>query len=109
MNLNRELHEALGYCCPDISDFDDGGMCGLCGECYEAHNIPDYAADPRLVLREMMKRVDWDEFVTLTGAGVIANTKNGTVYCIDLFYILDDSGKLRDLAIEFLEGSDERD
>jgi len=53
--------------------------------------LPDYAADPRLVLREMMKRKEWIEFRWFIDD------------CwVDLI-VLDTTGKLRDLAIEWLK------
>lgn len=63
------------------------------------HKNPDYAADPRLVLREMMKRKRWVDFLDVVGVG--GNTEINSM--IDVHYILDTSGKLRDAAIEFMK------
>ena len=103
MDINKELCEKLGICCPDISDYDDEGICGLCGECYEAHNIPDYVADPRLVLREMEKREDGKLFfakLIYAGNNVEAIDDDGL---IDRDLILDTTGRLAQIALDWIK------
>jgi hypothetical protein len=78
--------------------------------------IPDFAADPRLVLREMMKRTVWPEFRDTVGwhhAHAIIRSlqadvldKEITISGVDtihIWYILNTTGLLRDKAIEFLK------
>ena len=65
---------------------------------------PDYAADPRLVLREMEKRKDWPVFVKRIGARIEDRyTGQPPVDFVRADLILDNTGNLRDAAIEFLE------
>ena len=53
---------------------------------------PDFISDPRLVLREMMKREDWELFPCVSGDRHI-----------DVDYILDTTGLLVKAGIEWLE------
>ena len=88
----------------------------LCGEHFNSNkeaeehiinNSPDYVADPRLVLREMMKREDWDSFCDYIGYLDFSEDGYPLRY-VRMDYILDITGKLRDAAIEFLkEATDE--
>jgi len=106
MDKNRELHELLGHTTHIYAIGDDRELsrcsCGLKGYAVReicAKSTPDYASDPRLVLREMMKREDFDRFVGFV------NGCNG--YALDLIpvdIILNTTGKLRDMTIERLKG-----
>ena len=75
---------------------DDWVFCG--GKIWGALDNPDYAADPRLVLRVMMKREDWRDFAEWAFNGDYQTLAEMT---------LDTTGKLRDKAIEWLEGRKE--
>ena len=86
MDKNRALHELLGLCWHEWTD------------------------DPRLVLREMMKRDDWDNFsefvlIAHTGLCVTSMVVDSSVQLVlfPLYYISDTTGKLRDMAIEWLK------
>ena len=59
--------------------------------------VADFDLDPLLVLREMMKRKDWYQFLISIDCPV----KFAEV-CIPISYILDTSGKLRDAATKFM-------
>ena len=63
-------------------------ICAKCNKRFTEDDLPDYAADTRLVLKEMAKRPDWDDFQKQV---------------IDPFaYILDTTGLLLNKAIEFM-------
>jgi hypothetical protein len=100
MDQNKHFAELVGaeidwIGCTQFS----GGVCDWAGEVSDTfcndciHATPlDYAADPRLVLREMRKREDWSRF------------GREELYYMDLVgLVLDTTGKLRDAAIEWLE------
>ena len=96
MNRNRELHELLGYC------WHEGSVmipwkCSKCGAGMSLVTYPDYATDPRLVLMEMMKREDWLDFRLLMN-----RYSYDHLTCVEIELILDTTGKLRDMAIEWL-------
>uniref|UniRef100_A0A6M3JX38 Uncharacterized protein n=1 Tax=viral metagenome TaxID=1070528 RepID=A0A6M3JX38_9ZZZZ len=64
---------------------------------------PDYAADPRLVLREMMKREDWENFM----AGLFGCFVFSTGAAMNLAtYMTDTTGRFRDAAIAFMKEKD---
>ena len=113
--LNREFHELLGKHLHEGTHKDDpkhpDRICTRCGvkitERNYADDVLDYAADPRLVLREMMKREDWDSFCDYIGYLDFSEDGYPLRY-VRMDYILDITGKLRDAAIEFLkEATDE--
>lgn len=103
---NRELHELLGLCWHEFHrSTGPYYICRLCKNKFGDHREfvastacnPDYAADPLLVLREMMlKCKDWNGFVDQIGARI-----GGQAYFHHAF-IFDTTGRLRDLAIEWL-------
>jgi len=67
---------------------------------------PDYAADPRWVLREMVKRREWNNKmfsreIGIWDCGLIGDEDWKHYTKTDL--ILDTTGKLRNKAIEFLK------
>ena len=94
MDKNRELHELLGLEWKIKWIFT-----GAAYEERSSKDNPDYAADPRLVLREMMKREDWLDFRLLMN-----RYSYDHLTCIEIELILDPTGKLRDMAIEWLKG-----
>ena len=108
MDKNRELHELLGHCWHEPEWIrGEGGRCKKCKIkplVYELPANPDYAADPRLVLEEMMKREDWPAFCNTVGHSW-ATPKNGAAAhdYVYLFYILDTTGRLRNVAIKWLQ------
>lgn len=92
---------------------------------------PNYAADPRLVLREMRKRKDFNHFLRYCN-GTTGAVEGGEYAIFDVkyepsgrrerreehykytkrisvSYILDETGKLRDAAIEFLKEEEAKD
>ena len=71
----------------------------------DRYEYPDYAADPRLVLREMMKRDDWNDFYKWASdhKQILDYNSQGTVF-IRLRYILDTTeGLLVKAGIEWME------
>ena len=102
VDRNRELHELLGHCVHNLSP--DLLNCVICcayfGEIFDnKHAVPDYTADPRLVLREMRAREDWNEFCA---EHLVDYEGWDTFYLlIDLF--MDETGKLVDIAIKWLK------
>jgi len=122
MNKNQEFHELLGYCWHEID-----GTCVYhritkvsvvwCKKCKHSISInnnttinPDYAADPRLVLREMIRINKWYEFWAWDfDKDYPPDDFGGVIMCGEQFlsriedYILDTTGKLRDLADNWLK------
>ena len=112
MDKNREFAELVEI--PWHEEISVAIFCGedrfrcSCGAFYDKRqqlldhvekSNPGLTADPRLVLREMMKREDWPEFITaLSGINTCINGH----YFIRVDLILDTTGKLRDNVIEFL-------
>ena len=120
MNPNREFHELVGLCWCEPEYFDcepeyydtDFDKCPKCGAIYscsrEFTKHPDYAADPRLVLREM-KRMGklsafmiwlWDADTTEDDLGNVLMAGESFLKLLD--FILDESGILRGAAIKFI-------
>jgi hypothetical protein len=113
MDANRRFTELAGIPCEPrkiiewacVDDFLDGEVFYTS---IDPHNgtkpeiryvyppIIDYAADAKEVLKVMMKRKDKEDFLELINPYHLWDS-----YLVDL--ILDDTGKLRDLAIEFLK------
>ena len=104
MNKNRELHELLRHCWHEpygeklfrSSTFFTCYKCGMIDVRQDWNS--DYAADSRLVLKEMMKRKDWLRFKKY-----INKDSYDHLICISIDLILDTTGKLRDLAIDWLK------
>ena len=103
MDKNRELHELLGLCWHETKA-DTPWKCSKCGMGMSLVVYPDYAADPRLVLREMRKRDDWIDFQNWCFVGVTELDGN-VCYGVPIDLALDTTGKLRDMAIEYLKGA----
>lgn len=61
---------------------------------------PDFAADPREVLKAMQEKSCFYDFVLWT---FLEFSLEQVAYWLD-FYILDTTGKIRDLGISFMEG-----
>jgi hypothetical protein len=100
MNLNRKLHEALGYCW-----HDDVLTCRKCGAFFIGDDMenPDYVADPRLVVREMEKRGELEAF-----SFYVWDRSDKLRYiasCLDIIRMvaIDTSGKLAQLALDWLK------
>ena len=97
---NRRLAELLGMCWHDFGTpmhFE----CLKCGApLFRTPDNPDFAVDPLLVLGEMQQRGLFYEFVLWTLRKYVSLEQ--VSFWLD-FYILDTTGKLRDMAIEFLE------
>lgn len=123
MDKNRKLAELLGLCWHEttVDAYLKAGppdahlhhlpygmievppQCS-CGLFACSHENPDYAADPRLVLREMiLKCKDWDGFVDRIGARI-----GGQAYFHHAF-ILDTNGLCRDQAIVWLKRDERTD
>jgi len=104
MNKNQELHELLGL--EWIEDWVLTNSEGTTVRIPREDN-PDYATDPRLVLREMEKQGMLKEFlVDIWDERIIAHDTNlatalGVMVNI-IYLILDTTGKLRNLAIDWL-------
>ena len=100
---NRIFAELVGLCWHETIYADDYYSHCSCGEVIpfgksKCQN-PNYATDPRLVLREMKYKTNFQEF--LDALMVNAEPNFGM---IKVDYILDLTGKLRDAAIKFMEG-----
>ena len=89
MDLNRELYLLLYRTeLQDVVFIDD-------------EDIPDFKSDPRLVLREMMKREDWPEFSERLFWYIADKTEIIKNFCE--VFILDTTGKLVKDAIKFMK------
>lgn len=100
--MNRRFAELVGA---DYHSYETKGMDGK----MHLHSNPDFAADPRLVLREMMKREDWPEFFHFLiekGLAVysrpIFGAERRPYYLSDTLFT-DTTGLLRDRAVEWME------
>lgn len=119
---NRRLAELLGLevenywwcekCQEEISPdwVTNDEKCEGCGSPVIGKLYPDFAADPRLVLRGMMKRKNWIQFLVfsnrLNGLGGCCQKDEFTMTiceCIPINYVLNMTGILRDQAIKWLE------
>jgi len=121
MDPNREFHELLGKCWHDLvpNDWPHNRLLPIkhfkCTKCdiytnsCEADINPDYAADPRLVLREMDRLGKlsafmmwlWDSESCEDDLGNVLMSGESFLHLLD--YILDTTGKLRDEAIKFMK------
>ena len=110
MDPNREFAELVGlrwYPAKSVSlDPNDRLFCGKCGQYVHQEQIdsavPDYASDPRLVLREMMKREDFPLF--MARLMYMGDSVEGIDWDhnIDIDYILDTTGLLALAARDFM-------
>ena len=116
MNLNRELHEALGYCWHELENigidesFKNYGdvffhVCKKCGfltdDCQEECN-PNYVAEPWLVIREIEKRGCLDKFICYV-CGIHHLQWNRNVTDFTKLVAIDTTGKLARLALDWLQ------
>ena len=67
MEINQQLHEALGRCWHEWNGASSGMTCIRCDIRVACHNTspppnPNYCDDPRLVLEAMRGREDWHCF-----------------------------------------------
>lgn len=110
---NKRFAELCGICWHEIIRRDENTKVCSCGEDYSlfddyvcGRKNPDFAADPRLVLREMMKREDWLMFIQAVGDVHRFNEKSSDFEwkeMIPVEYMTDTTGLLRDRAIEWME------
>ena len=102
MNLNRKLHEALGYCWHEQGD--PGVLqCSKCGEpmLFTWQQNPNYAADQRLVIREMEKQRCLDKFICYV-CSIHHLQWNRNVTDFTKLVAIDTTGKLAQLALDWL-------
>ena len=101
MDKNKEFAELVGVCWHEneIKPCSVGSMRLPCSKCGSNDYNPDYAADPRLVLVEMMKRDDWKEFIQWLFREYVSFEQ--IPYWLE-YFILDTTGRCRDAAIEFM-------
>jgi hypothetical protein len=109
-DINREFAELCGI---HIHEYAKTGAsvwkcsCGrvICSNpnvCGTDIFYPDFVSDPRLVLREMMKREDWPEFAESLRQHADKIGIGSMEYIIDL--LLDQTGLLVKAAITWMEG-----
>ncbi len=100
MDKNKEFGELAGICWHEIVRKDEYTKVCSCGEDMNVFDAecqnPNYAADQLAVLRVMRKRKDWDEFTCRCPSLFRGRT------FVDVDLLFDTTGKLRDLAIEWL-------
>lgn len=104
--INKRLAELVGI--PWNEPWEELDECTgkveICGK----YDNPDFCADPRLVLREMMKREDWRLFSMVKGFWNVHRHPVATPTYTDAYLnvddILDTTGKLALAAIAYLEG-----
>ncbi len=101
MDKNRRFHELIGKCWHE-ANYSIGTAC-ICLKCKKEFKYnPDYISDPRLVLREMMQRRDWTQFVDVIGMWLNRTTGIMSEHIL-LDCILDQTGLLLEKAIKWLE------
>ena len=112
MNLNRELHEALGYCWHEpilgsqiwlITSNRMSFICSKCGERYTEDFCPDYVAAPWLVIREVEKRGELEAF-----SFYVWDRSDKLRYiasCLDILRMvaIDTTGQLARVALDWLQ------
>ena len=111
MDKNKQLHKLLGLCWHEWKPTKDipenlayGSSCKKCGTHINiSGDNPDYTSDAGKVqlLREMAKRKDCCDFLLRVNALAGKHTLIGDLIHID--YMIEDTGKLRDLAIKWLK------
>jgi hypothetical protein len=120
MDINRELAELLGLCWHEyIPKSEDEWATMVCSKCRKETNnldaqfpnvIPvyDFGSDSGKIelLRLMMKREDWPEFISTVGKYSIISGEPEEPFdpWIRLDYILDTTGLLAQAARDFLKG-----
>jgi len=114
--LNRKLHEAFGHevheCVEGNWDVPFRCSCGFTTNDPEemfkhldSNPVPDYCADPRLVIREMEAAGRLKGFLDY-GAGMYFDKDEhlDEAFLVWVDLILDTTGKLARLALEWLKG-----
>jgi hypothetical protein len=94
--INKELAELLGL---PINQWKTKGMDGK----MHLHSNPDFTSDPRLVIREMQKREDWDAFLAYL---YIHQTEDSGMEAMAK-YTTDTTGRLEQAARDFLTAQKE--
>ena len=104
--INKAFHEAAG------KQPDYRGSCIRCGHYCSGKHVdctppipiyPNYAADPRLVIEVMREREDWREFSKVIGFWSVGlRPMRQRIFFVRCDLIMDRTGKLRDLALEWL-------
>jgi len=112
MEPNREFAELVGVQWHEqVSTKEDGYGCscgfltyfgGMYGEHIRDNSNPDYAADPRLVLREMDRIGKLEHFLAKLNAFSLDEDDDLINKAVPVDYFLDITGLLRDKAIEWL-------
>ena len=104
INLNRRFAELVGLCWHEPAS-NLSRFCQKCGKAIPKEAVtgniirPDFISRPTLVLKEMVKRKGWIDFLDIVGVG--GSTEINSM--IDVIYILDETeGLLAKAAIEFL-------
>lgn len=122
MNANEKFSRLAGICWHEQQYHCLGGSTLLCAKCKKYIGgpgfNPDYEHDPLAVLRVMRAREDWPKFLKMIGSNkchVPVEYKEipkgqwldeMVVYGMEVVRIdllLDNTGRLRDAAIEWLE------
>jgi len=108
MSLNQELHEALGYCWHGLVSINENGdlVCSCGRGFYTEANFdyhikecnPHYVADPRLVIREMMKKGLLKRFLSSIGT----TTNLDALGKMSSLIAIDTTGQLAQLALDWL-------
>jgi hypothetical protein len=107
MNLNRELYEALGYCWHEKHAEYNGEIACTCWATFRSEeeftlhcksSNTDYVADPRLVIREMMKKGLLKRFLSSIGT----TTNLDALGKMSSLIAIDTTGKLAQLALDWL-------
>jgi hypothetical protein len=108
MNLNRELHEALGYCWHEKHAEYRGEIACTCWATFKSEeefiqhcksSNPNYKAEPWLVIREMKKKGLLKRFLSSIGT----TTNLDTLGKMSSLIAIDTSGKLAQLALDWLK------
>ena len=107
MNPNQRFAELAGICLHDEGVEFDGARyrCPPCDATINCDNpTPDFDSEPWRVLEVMMAREDWIEFADAHFLISTIDINGVTEYAVQIDYILDHTGKLRDAAITWMEG-----
>jgi len=104
MDKNREFAKLAGICWHEWVDnlgHDGGIICKHCWKNPDEVSNPDFT-DAREVLKVMELRRDWVGFLNFIHGGKLWN---GELHAsvVPLWLVKNTTGKLRDLAIEWLE------
>lgn len=99
MNPNQRFAKLAGICWHEF-DPDYDVRCRKCGDYVDDGN-PDFAAEPWRVLEVMMAREDWIEFADAHFLISTIDINGVTEYAVQIDYIRDRTGKLRNAAIVF--------